>query len=246
MTLRRWLALSGVGAAVLFAVSFFGGGGTPNDDASAAKVVSYFRDHRVATQVLALLAVIGAVLLILFAVRLREFLRGDGSDGGLLPNAAFGGAVILAAGVMLDSAVTYALVRSSQLGLCGVRADPECRVQRRLLPVVWWHCDPGSCGWHRDGQTACTAALAGVGRDRDRDPLPRWPHRFHRGAPCDHLAARGRNHHLPKGPSRGGSASRYLARSITATRLVVSQPDGELAAVDEAAAVGTPDEGRDG
>src|SRR5271157_2730717 len=69
MTLRRWLALSGVGAAVLFAVSFFGGGGSPNDDASAAKVVSYFRDHRVATQVEALLAVIGAVLMVLFAVR---------------------------------------------------------------------------------------------------------------------------------------------------------------------------------
>jgi len=113
------LALSGVGAALLFAVSFFSGGGSPNDDASAAKVVSYFRDHRVATQVEALLAVIGAVLLVLFATRLREFLRGDGSDGGLLPTVAFGGAVILATGVMVDSAVTYALVRSSRLGFAG-------------------------------------------------------------------------------------------------------------------------------
>ena len=67
----------------------------------------------------ALLAVIGGVLLVLFAVRLREFLRGDGSDRGLLPNVAFAGAVILATGVMLDSAVTYALVRSSRLGFAG-------------------------------------------------------------------------------------------------------------------------------
>lgn len=69
MTLRRWLALSGVGAALLFAVAFFSGGGTPNDDASAAKVVKYFQDHRVATQVEALLGVIGAVLLVLLAIR---------------------------------------------------------------------------------------------------------------------------------------------------------------------------------
>lgn len=116
MTLRRWLALSGVGAALLFAVSFFSAGGTPNDNASAATVVSYYRDHRGGTQVTALLAVIAAVLLILFAVRLRELLRDDGADGAFLANAAFGGAVILAAGTLLDSAFTFALVRTSHLG----------------------------------------------------------------------------------------------------------------------------------
>ena len=119
MTLRRWLALSGVGAAVLFAVSFFSGGGTPNDDARAATVVKYFQDHRVGTQVFNLLGVIAAVLLILFAVRLREFLRDDGSDGGLLSTAAFGGALILAAGVMLDSAITFGLVRAARLNFAG-------------------------------------------------------------------------------------------------------------------------------
>ncbi len=115
MTLRRWLALSGVGAAVLFALTFVTAGGTPNDDASAAKVVSYFQGHRGGTQVTALLAVIAAVLLILFAVRLREYLQDDGPDGSLLANAALSGAVILAAGSMLDSAFTYALVRTSHL-----------------------------------------------------------------------------------------------------------------------------------
>jgi len=119
MTLRRWLALSGVGAALLFAVSFLSGGGTPNDDAHAAKVVSYFQDHRVGTQVFNLLAVIAAVLLILFAVRLREFLRDDGPDGALLANAAFAGAVILAAGSMMDSAISFGLVRAARLNFAG-------------------------------------------------------------------------------------------------------------------------------
>jgi len=119
MTLRRWLALSGVGAAVLFAASFLSAGGSPNDDAHAANVVKYFQDHRVGTQVFNLLGVIAAVLLVLFAVRLREFLRDDGSDGALLPNAAFAGAVILAAGAMMDSAITFGLVRAARVNFAG-------------------------------------------------------------------------------------------------------------------------------
>jgi len=159
MTLRRWLALSGVGAAVLFAVSFFSGGGTPNDDASAAKVVSYFRDHRVATQVEALLAVIGAVLLVLFAARLREFLRGDGPDRGLLPNVAFGGAVILAAGLMLDSAVTYALVRSSRLGFAGSAQTLNVLSNGDFYPLF--------------GGLALLLLAAGIATVR-QPALPRW------------------------------------------------------------------------
>lgn len=120
MTLRRWLALSGVGAGVLTLVSFLGGGGTPNDDASAAKVVSYFRDHQTGTNVLALVGVIAAVLLVLFAARLRELLQaGQGGDSGLLPAAAFGGAVILAAGVALSSATSFALVRAAHFRFAG-------------------------------------------------------------------------------------------------------------------------------
>jgi len=144
---------------VLFAVSFFSGGGTPNDDAKAATVVKYFQDHRVANQVEALLAVIGAVLLILFAVRLREFLRGDGSDGGLLPNAAFGGAVILATGVMLDSAVTYALVRSSRLGFAGPAQTLNVVSNGDFYPLF--------------GGIAILVLAAGIATVR-RPALPRW------------------------------------------------------------------------
>jgi hypothetical protein len=114
MTLRRWLALCGIGAAILFAVGFLSGGGSPNDDASAAKVVSYFRDHRVGTNVGNLFGAIAAVLVVLFATRLRELLRDGGRGGDLLPLAAFGGAVILAAGTLLDSAIGFMLVRAAK------------------------------------------------------------------------------------------------------------------------------------
>jgi hypothetical protein len=79
MTLRRWLALCGVGAPVFVALAYFAvGGPTPNDRASAAKVVSFYRDHKNTSVATALMIAIGAVLLALFAARLREVLGGDG------------------------------------------------------------------------------------------------------------------------------------------------------------------------
>jgi hypothetical protein len=120
MTLRRWLAVSGVVAGVFALVSFLGGGGSPNDDASAAKVVSYYRDHQTGTKLLALVGAISAVLLVLFATRLRELLQGGpGGDGALLAAAAFGGAVILAAGIALSSATSFALARAADLHFAG-------------------------------------------------------------------------------------------------------------------------------
>ncbi len=101
-------------------MSFLGGGGTPNENASVAKVVSYYRDHRGGIVLLAVLGVISAVLLVLFAARLRELLQGgQGGDSRLLPVAAFGGAVILAAGVALQSATSFALVRAAHYRLTG-------------------------------------------------------------------------------------------------------------------------------
>jgi len=99
---------------VLVALAFFVvGGSTPDDDASAAKVVSYYRDHKTASMVAALMVTIGAVLLVLFAARLREVIRGDGLGGGVFPTAAFAGAVIFAAGLLFLAAVHFALVQAA-------------------------------------------------------------------------------------------------------------------------------------
>jgi hypothetical protein len=114
MTLRRWLALCGVGAGVLFAVGTVLGGPSPQDDASAAKVVSYFHDHLTVTRISSLILAIGGVLVVLFAARLRELLQSGEAGGDVLSVAAFGGAVILAGGALLDAVVGFALARAGE------------------------------------------------------------------------------------------------------------------------------------
>jgi hypothetical protein len=114
MTLRRWFALCGVVAPVLAVLAFtVVGGKTPNDKSNAAHVISFYRDHKVASMVAALMVTIAAVLLVLFAARLREVLRGDGSAGGMLPTAAFGGVLVLAAGLTGMAIVHFALVQAA-------------------------------------------------------------------------------------------------------------------------------------
>jgi hypothetical protein len=114
VTLRRWLALCGVVAPVLDVLAFtVVTGKTPDDKASAVEVVSFYRDHKGANVVAALMVTIAAVLLVLFAARLREVLRGDGSGGGVLPIAAFGGVLVLAASLLGGAVVHFALVQAA-------------------------------------------------------------------------------------------------------------------------------------
>jgi len=158
MTLRRWLALCGVGTVLLFAVAFFSTS-TPDDSASAAKVVSYYRDHRGAANVGNLAELIAGVLLVLFAVRLREFLGSDQPDGGLLPNVAFGGALILSAGFLLDAGVSFALVRSARQGFTGSAQTLNMVANDSVFVVT--------------GGAAILLLGAGIATVR-RPALPRW------------------------------------------------------------------------
>jgi hypothetical protein len=88
-------------------------GNTPNDKASAAKVVALYRAHDNANKVAVVLVLIAAVLVALFATRLREALRGDPLGDGLAPLAAFGGGVILSGGLALGAAVHLALINAA-------------------------------------------------------------------------------------------------------------------------------------
>lgn len=116
MTLRRWLAISGVVSPLLIALAFtvVGGDNSPSEKANAARVVSYYHSHQTSGRVAALMVVIGGVLLVLFAARLRELLGGDARDGGILPAASFGGAVIAGTGAALLASVHFALVQAGQ------------------------------------------------------------------------------------------------------------------------------------
>jgi hypothetical protein len=114
MTQRRWLALCGVVAALLIPVAFVAvAGKTPNDKASADKVLSYYRGHLNANKVAALMVTIAAVLLVLFGARLWEVLRGDRLGAPVFPVAAFGGVLIASTGLLLGAVVHFALVQAA-------------------------------------------------------------------------------------------------------------------------------------
>jgi hypothetical protein len=107
MSYRRWLALCGVAAPLLIILAIVAvGGNSPQDDASPEKVMTFYRGHLTATRISGLMVAIGAVLLVLFAARLRELLR-DGSE--VFSLAAFGGAVLGSAAFMFAVAVHFSV-----------------------------------------------------------------------------------------------------------------------------------------
>jgi len=106
---RKWLALAGIVSAVLLPLAIIViAGSTPNDHASASKVMSFYSDNRGRNNLAAILVVIAAVLLVLFAAQLRQALGGD--HPAVLPRAAFGGLLVTAAGAGISAAVHLALV----------------------------------------------------------------------------------------------------------------------------------------
>jgi hypothetical protein len=160
MTLRRWLALCGVVAPVLVVVAFtVVSGKTPDDNSSAGDVISFYRDHKGANVVGALMVTIAAVLLVLFAARLREVLRGDGSAGGVLPIAAFGGVLVLSASLLGSAIVHFALVQA---------ADHRFAAPAQTLNVL-----DNNDFFGITGGMAVLMLAAGIATVR-RPVLPRW------------------------------------------------------------------------
>ena len=117
----RWLIWSGPLFALVFLILGFSTGSTPGDGASAAKVMTYYHDHRTAQLVGSLLAPLGAALVVLFAaqVRLRARELRQGTTG---PIVLLSGAVLWASGLLLGSAISLAQVdaadkRQAEAGL---------------------------------------------------------------------------------------------------------------------------------
>jgi hypothetical protein len=160
MTLRRWLALCGVVAPILIVVAFTAvGGDTPDDKASAAKVVSFYRDHKNASMIAALMIAIAAVLMVLFAARLREVLRGDELGSDVLPVAAFAGFVILASGLLFLAAVHFALVQAADRRFASPAQTLNVLDNNNFFVLV--------------GGVALIMLAAGIATVR-RPVLPRW------------------------------------------------------------------------
>ncbi|KUM68251.1 hypothetical protein AQI70_34275 [Streptomyces curacoi] len=103
----RLAPLSGVVFFVLLVASAVTAQDTPEEYASGAKVLSFFKAHESTTKASALLAGLGVVFLIFFASWLRTYLRSRGASA--LATAVFGGAVVIGVGGAARAGISWAL-----------------------------------------------------------------------------------------------------------------------------------------
>jgi len=125
--------LTGILAAALFVAGILLSGNTPDSDASGAKVVAYYLTHKSDQTTSAFLFMYGSLFLILFAAALRSGLRGTDRAADGPATLAFGGALVMATGIMLLSGVTYALAAKP-----GALAPAAAQAVNVLNNGVWF------------------------------------------------------------------------------------------------------------
>jgi hypothetical protein len=103
-------SLTGALFVVLVLVAFFAvAGNTPNGDASARKVVSYFSDHDTKEMIASVVLGLSAVPLLYFTAILRDRLRDALPERSVIPAFALGGGVVAAAGFATAATLHFAL-----------------------------------------------------------------------------------------------------------------------------------------
>jgi hypothetical protein len=103
-------SLTGALFVVLVLVAFFAvAGNTPNGDASARKVVSYFSDHDTSEMIASVVLGLSAVPLLYFTAILRDRLRDALPERSVIPAFALGGGVVAAAGFATAATLHFAL-----------------------------------------------------------------------------------------------------------------------------------------
>jgi hypothetical protein len=106
--LSRLAPLMGVLFAAVIVVGIFVGGETPDGNASPAKVISYYGNHGSDIETSAVVFVFAFLFLVLFAGSLRSYLRRTAAAEGLSA-LVLAGAVLMAAGAIMGSAVEFGL-----------------------------------------------------------------------------------------------------------------------------------------
>jgi hypothetical protein len=103
-------ALTGALFVVLVLVAFIGlGGDTPDGDASARKVVSFYSDNETKELIAAVVLSLGSVSLLFFTSTLRDRFRAALDGPSALPGFAFGAGVLAAGGFLAAAGIHFAL-----------------------------------------------------------------------------------------------------------------------------------------
>jgi hypothetical protein len=131
----RLAPLTGLIFGVLVVVGIATGGETPEANASAAKVISYYGTHRSEVETSSILFAFVFLFLLLFAAALRSYLRRTPSAEGLSALVLAGG-VLMTAGALGSTGVEYGLAH--QLHHLGPEAAQTLNFlsQELFLPVL--------------------------------------------------------------------------------------------------------------
>ena len=173
----RFAPLTGVIFVVLLVIGFIPlGGDTPDTDASAAKIISFYSDHET-KEILAIIAVaLAALFLALFAVAIRDYLR-DTGGGEFWPTVALVGAAIGVAGLFVAGGTHFALVDGANLSH-GRTLSPDAMVALNALDndnFIAFSVPLGIMLFGAAGAVlkggAGAAEMDGLGRDRAGDLL---------------------------------------------------------------------------
>jgi hypothetical protein len=106
--LERLAPLTGAIFTVIFYVSVFGGGDTPDADEGTAKVVKYWSDNETQQIITAAGITIAIVLFVWFAGTLRSYILEREGGSGRLATTVYAGALLFSAGALVSAGITFA------------------------------------------------------------------------------------------------------------------------------------------
>jgi hypothetical protein len=107
MTGKQLLPLSGVASVLLIVASFIVVGESPDLDAPAREVVSYYSENDSSLQWGAALLALGAFFFMLFATAIAALLRRDPPASSVSANFSLGGGILFAAGATIFAGLAF-------------------------------------------------------------------------------------------------------------------------------------------
>jgi hypothetical protein len=124
MKLPRFAPLSGIAFVVLLVIGFIPvGGDTPDVDASAAEITSFYHDNQGKEIAAVILVAFAALFLAMFAVALRNYLREERAESDFWPTVALVGGAVTVAGLFIAGGTHIALIDGGDK-----RIDPAAMV----------------------------------------------------------------------------------------------------------------------